>query len=110
MGFLKSRFACIRELPNNYFSTYLASREYLVCTSFRVSVQGVESLGGHFATLCRKFDFYEGNTFTLAIIFIVKSLQKEQNSTNDPQSAGINVQSPQSESTPRRLTLTYLVI
>ena len=40
------------------------------------------------------FDFYEvefffiifqkekGNTFTLLIIFIVKSLQKEQNSTN----------------------------
>ena len=46
-----------------------------------------------------------GNTFTLLIIFIVKSLQKEQNSTNlllyyDPQSARINVQSPQSESTP----------
>ena len=60
----------------------------------RVSVKGVESLGGHFATLCREFDFYEvkkiififqkekGNTFTLLIIFIVKSLQKEQNSTN----------------------------
>ena len=62
----------------------------------RVSVQGVESLGGHFATLCRGFDFYEvkknnfiiifqkeeGNTFALLIIFIVKSLQKEQNSTN----------------------------
>ena len=62
----------------------------------RVSVQGVESLGGHFATICRGFDFYEvkittyiiifqkekGNTFTLLIIFIVKSLQKEQNSTN----------------------------
>ena len=60
----------------------------------RVSVQGVKSLGGHFATLCREFDFYEvkinitifqkekGNTFTLLIIFIVKSLQKEQNSTN----------------------------
>ena len=43
----------------------------------RVSVQGVESLGGHFATIFRKFDFYEGkkilifskrklgNTFTL---------------------------------------------
>ena len=43
----------------------------------RVSVQGVESLGGHFACLCRGFDFYEvkksviifqkekGNTFTL---------------------------------------------
>ena len=60
----------------------------------RVSVQGVKSLGGHFACLCRRFDFYEvkkniiifqkekGNTFTLLIIFIVKSLQKEQNSTN----------------------------
>ena len=61
----------------------------------RVSVQGVISLGNHFATLCREFDFYKvkktfviifqkenGNTFTLIIIFIVKSLQKEQNSTN----------------------------
>ena len=51
---------------------------------------------GHFACLCRGFEFYEvkknifviifqkenGNTFTLFIIFIVKSLQKEQNSTN----------------------------
>ena len=56
----------------------------------RVSDQGVESLGSHFAVLCREFDFYEvkkmkffskdkGNTFTL---FTVKSLQKEQNSTN----------------------------
>ena len=25
----------------------------------RVSVQGVESLGDPFATLCREFDFYE---------------------------------------------------
>ena len=61
----------------------------------RVSVQGVKSLGGHFACLCRGFEFYEvrkkiviifqkenGNTFTLLIIFIVKSLQKEHNSTN----------------------------
>ena len=62
----------------------------------RVSVQGVKSLGGHFACLFRGFEFYEvkknnfviifqkenGNTFTLFIIFIVKSLQKEQNSTN----------------------------
>ena len=56
----------------------------------RVSVQGVKSL----ACLCQGFEFYEvkknviifqkgnGNTFTLLIIFIVKSLQKEQNSTN----------------------------
>ena len=56
---------------------------------YRVSVQGVKSLGGHFACLCWGFEFYEvkknviifqkenGNTFTLLIIFIVKSLQKE---------------------------------
>ena len=62
----------------------------------RVSVQGVKSLDGHFACLCQGFEFYEvkknffviifqkenGNTFTLFVIFIVKSLQKEQNSTN----------------------------
>ena len=61
----------------------------------RVSVQGVKSLGGHFACLCRGFEFNDvkkkiviifqtenGNTFTLFIIFIVKSLRKEQNSTN----------------------------
>ena len=60
----------------------------------KVSFQGVKSLGGHFACLCQGFDFYEvkkniiifqkekGNTFTLLIIFIVKSLEKEQNSTN----------------------------
>ena len=58
-----------------------------------VSVQGVESLGGHFATLCQEFDSYEvkkyiiiqkekGNTFPLLIIFTLKSLQKEQKSTN----------------------------
>ena len=47
-----------------------------------------------FVCLCREFDFYEvkknviifqkekGNPFTLLSIFIVKSLQKEQNSTN----------------------------
>ena len=65
-------------------------------TQIRVSAQGVKSLGGHFPCLCQGFEFYEvkniffviifkkenGNTFTLLIIFIVKSLQKEQNSTN----------------------------
>ena len=58
----------------------------------RVSVQGVKSLGGHFACLCRGFEFYEvkkknfviifqkenGNTFTLFIIFIVKSFKKSK--------------------------------
>ena len=50
--------------------------------------------GSHFEKLCREFDFYQikkniiifqnerGNGFTLLIFFIVKSLQKEQNSTN----------------------------
>jgi hypothetical protein len=46
----------------------------------------------------REFDFYKvekkiviifqkekGNTFTLLVIFIVKSLQKEQNGTNLPE-------------------------
>ena len=54
----------------------------------RVSVQGVKSLGGHFASLCWELDFYEvkknitifqkekGNNFTMLIILIVKSLQK----------------------------------
>ena len=40
----------------------------------------------------------------------MKSLQKEQNSTihyYDPQSAGINLQAPQSDSTPWTLTLNY---
>ena len=31
----------------------------LSCAMARVSVQGVKSLGGHFACLCRGFDFYE---------------------------------------------------
>ena len=76
----------------------------------RVSVQGVTSLGRHFATLCREFNFYEvkknyfskrkGKYFTILIIFVVKSLQKEQNSRNLvlwTQSTGINLQSPQSD-------------
>ena len=62
----------------------------------RVGVQWVKSLGGHFACLCWGFNFYElkriffvlifqkenRNNFTLLIIFLVKSLQKEQNRTN----------------------------
>ena len=39
---LKKILGAIRELP-------------------RVIVQGVKSLGGHFACLCRGFDFYELN-------------------------------------------------
>ena len=43
----------------------------------RVSVQGVKSLGSHFACLCRGFAFYEVKKKKIVIIF-----QKEQNSTN----------------------------
>jgi hypothetical protein len=62
-----------------------------LCLLTRVSVQGVKSLGGHFACLCQGFDFNEvkknkkilfhkenGYTFTLLIIVLEKSLQKEQ--------------------------------
>ena len=59
--------------------------------NIRVSIQGVKSLGGHFACLCPGFDFYEvkknmkkflfqkesGKTFTLLIIVLEKSLQKD---------------------------------
>ena len=65
----------------------------VVCEWPRVSVQGVKSLGGHFACLCRGFEFYEVKKLNFVIIFqkengstfiilIVKSLKKEQNSTN----------------------------
>ena len=80
---------CGKKLFNNDFNR---GKWVLV----RVSVQGVESLGGHFACLCRGFEIYEvkkniiifqkekGNTFTLLIIFIVKNLEKEKNSTITP--------------------------
>ena len=56
----------------------------------RVSVQGVKSLGGHFACLCRGFEFYEvkkknfviifqkenGNTFTILINFYSENASK----------------------------------
>ena len=58
---------------------------------FRVSsIREVKSLGGRFVCLCRGFDFYEvkkrkntfekenGNTISLLVIIMVKSLQKEQ--------------------------------
>ena len=57
---------------------------------YRVSIRGVKSLGGHFASLCRGLNFYEvkkkncifqkenGNTLTLLIIILLKSIQKEQ--------------------------------
>ena len=38
---------------------FITNNSLRVRADTRVSVQGVESLGGHFATLCREFDFYE---------------------------------------------------
>ena len=60
----------------------------------RVSVQGVKSLGGHFACLCWGFEFHEvkkiviifqkenGNTFTLIINSYSEKSSKIENSTN----------------------------
>ena len=70
----------------------MCEKQIQVFATNRVSVQGVKSLGSHFAFSCQGFDFYEvekniifqkekGNTFTLLVIFIVKSLQKDQNGT-----------------------------
>ena len=39
----------------------------------RVSVQGVKSLGGHFACLCRGFEFYEVKKFLL--LFFKKKME-----------------------------------
>ena len=60
-----------------------------ICKQARVKVQGVKSLSGHFACLCRGFEFYEvrkkfviifqkenGNTFTLLIISCEKSSKR----------------------------------
>ena len=38
-------------------------------TEIRVSVQGVKSLSGHFACLCRRFEFYEVNKKKLLLFF-----------------------------------------
>ena len=35
----------------------------------RVSVQGVKSLGGHFACLCRGFEFYEVKKKKMLLFF-----------------------------------------
>ena len=70
-------------------SGFISSKSIL-SRLIRVSVQGVKSLGGHFACLCRGFKFYEvktkfffiifqkgnGNTFTLFIIFYSEKSSK----------------------------------
>ena len=54
------------------------------------------------------FQKEKANTLTLLIILIVKSLQIAQICYYDPQFARINMQSPQSATTHRRLTLVWV--
>ena len=73
----------------------------------RVSVQGVKSLGGHYACLCRGLEFYEVIFFyyyfskrkckyfyTFNHFYSEKSSKRAQ--LHKSTTAGINVQSPQS--------------
>ena len=41
----------------------------------RVSVQGVKSLGGHFACLCRGFEFYEVKNKFFLLLFFKKKME-----------------------------------
>ena len=73
-------------------------------TPLRVSVQGLKSLGDHFACLCQGFDFYEVNIY----LFFQKNKGKYFYMFDHFYSEKSSKKSPQSESTPKRLTLTQL--
>ena len=45
------------EMSNDVLSFHIG-QAFKAGTWVRVSVQGVKSLGGHFACLCREFHFY----------------------------------------------------
>ena len=46
--------------PREYTDAFIITKKlFLGGLRGRVSVQGVKSLGGHFACLCRGFEFYE---------------------------------------------------
>ena len=49
----------VRTILKRLFATALYFYMKQANTLPRVSVQGVKSLGGHFACLCRGFEFYE---------------------------------------------------
>jgi len=87
-----------------------AQNIYFLSVNHRVSVQGVKSLGGHFACLCRGFEFYEVKKkncyyfskriwkyfYTFNHFYIEKSSKKSNKIAQiyyyDPQSAGINLE------------------
>ena len=73
--------------------------------AFRVSVQGVKSLGGHFACLCQGFEFYEVKKKNCYYFSKRKWKYFYTFYHFNSESAGINLQSPQSDSTPWTLTL-----
>ena len=94
------------------------TKVFMNSIEYRVSVQGVKSLGGHFACLCRGFGFSKVKKKKIVIIFqkllhflsflwwkVFKKSKISQIYYCDPQSARINLQSPQSDSTPWTLTL-----
>jgi hypothetical protein len=68
----------MKNRTNFTFEFVLVFKTGFSTASLRVSVQGVKSLGDHFACLFFVIIFQKekGNTFTLLVIFIVKSLQK----------------------------------
>jgi hypothetical protein len=45
------------------------SKKIVFSIKTKISVQGVLALGGHFATLCQKVDFYEAKLFFFIINF-----------------------------------------
>ena len=84
-----------KRAPRNLIFSIAMGAEYLFYVKF-IATRAPTFFGYIISVLTnvQGFDFYEvkknditfqkekGNTFTLLIIFIVKSLQKEQNSTN----------------------------
>ena len=59
----KLRAKILRLLEIDSVNLVIRTDEVIILSSlitlYRVSVQGVKSLGGHFACLCRGFEFYE---------------------------------------------------
>ena len=46
-------------MPFFFETFFIGSNMIHITCNLRVSVQGVKSLGSHFACLCRRFEFYE---------------------------------------------------
>ena len=64
-----NRLVKIANIKDHEFWNHEMRGSPVECVFVRVSVQGVKSLGGHFACLCRGFDFYEVFFFFLLLFF-----------------------------------------